>query len=400
MIVFENPGEIDILSISTFGISVKEGESPIGFFGTGLKYAIAILLRTGHSIKIFSGLQTVQFGLSQETVRGKSFQFVTMDIDMAGSPQPIGFTTELGKTWELWKAYRELACNARDESGSAYRSSEEPEPEAGVTKVIVHGSEFDALHDESHRFMLDDAPDLTIGSLEIRKRPSKDFFYRGIKVGDLPAPSQYTYNTTGHIDLTEDRTAKYQFMIPNKIASELVRSEDESLLRAVLTADDDSLESRLDFDNEYFRPSDTFVRVTGQLIADRMMKVNATAVNVWKAAEKRAFNPREIELTPVQQKSVDRAMDFCARLGFQVRDSYPIKYVESLGEGIMGLAADETIYIAERVFHLGGSKQLASTLIEEYIHLRHGWGDMTRELQSFLFDKLVSVGEELVGEPL
>ena len=47
MIVFENPGEIDIRSISTFGVSVKEGDNPIGFFGTGLKYAIVVLLRTG-----------------------------------------------------------------------------------------------------------------------------------------------------------------------------------------------------------------------------------------------------------------------------------------------------------------------------------------------------------------
>ena len=77
-----------------------------------------------------------------------------------------------------------------------------------------------------------------------------------------------------------------------------------------------------------------------------------------------------------------------------------IKVVESLGEGGMGLAQDQTIFIAERVFHFGGSKQVASTLIEEYVHLRHGWKDMTRELQSFLFDKLVSLGEELAGEPL
>jgi hypothetical protein len=97
---------------------------------------------------------------------------------------------------------------------------------------------------------------------------------------------------------------------------------------------------------------------------------------------------------------MDRALDFCGRIGFQIRDAYPIKVVESLGEGVLGLAENETIFVAERVFHLGGTKQLASTLIEEYLHLRHGWADLTRELQSFLFEKLVSVGEELVGEPL
>lgn len=55
MILFQNPGEIDLLSIASFGVSVKEGENPIGFFGTGLKYAIAVLLRTGHRITVMTG---------------------------------------------------------------------------------------------------------------------------------------------------------------------------------------------------------------------------------------------------------------------------------------------------------------------------------------------------------
>ena len=123
-------------------------------------------------------------------------------------------------------------------------------------------------------------------------------------------------------------------------------------------------------------------------------------MNVWNDDTHCEAAPREIVITAVQKMSMDRALDFCARIGFQIRDAYPIKVVESLGEGVLGLAVNETIYIAERVFHLGGAKQLASTLIEEYLHLRHGWKDLTRELQSFLFEKLVSVGEELVGEPL
>ena len=54
-IIFENPGEIDPVAIITFGINVKESDHPIGFFGTGLKYALAILLREGQPITIQSG---------------------------------------------------------------------------------------------------------------------------------------------------------------------------------------------------------------------------------------------------------------------------------------------------------------------------------------------------------
>lgn len=47
MIIFRNAGTIDPKSITTFGVSSKENPGAIGFFGTGLKYALAILLRHG-----------------------------------------------------------------------------------------------------------------------------------------------------------------------------------------------------------------------------------------------------------------------------------------------------------------------------------------------------------------
>ena len=46
-IIFTNQGEIDIRAVTTFGVSVKNDNSAIGMFGTGLKYAIAIILRHG-----------------------------------------------------------------------------------------------------------------------------------------------------------------------------------------------------------------------------------------------------------------------------------------------------------------------------------------------------------------
>lgn len=398
-IVFENPGEIDVLSISTFGISVKEGDTPIGFFGTGLKYAIAVLLRTGHKITIFSGLQVVEFGLSEESVRGKVFQFVTMTVD-SSPPQSIGFTTELGKQWELWMAYREIACNCKDEGGASIRSTTDPEPEAGKTKIIVKGDLFDAVFAKSHFYILEDEPAAVLGTIEIRRRPSNSYFYRGVRVHQFQHDGLFTYNDIALLDLTEDRTVKTQYEPGYRIARALLQATDEPLLREVLTAGEKTMESTLDFHGWGIPPSDVFLRVVGDCLSDRMNKVNPTAFRVWSESTSKPFSPREIELTAVQQKSVDRALDFCARIGFQIRDTYPIKVVESLGEGCLGLAQDQTIFIAERVFHLGGTKQLASTLIEEYVHLRHGWKDLTRELQSFLFEKLVSVGEELVGEPL
>lgn len=399
MIVFENPGEIDVRSISTFGVSVKQHENPIGFFGTGLKYAIAVLLRTGHAVTIHSGESVLEFGTSTEAVRGQQFEFVTMSID-GGEAAAIGFTTELGKQWELWMAYREIACNCKDEGGQGKRAASAPEPEAGKTRIIVRGDAFASVFDAGHIYILSDAPALTIGSIEVRRRPGAAFFYRGVRVHDFHHMGLFTYNDTSRMDLTEDRSVKEQWQPAYRVARALLRAEDEPLLRAVLTAGQDTLESTLDFHGWGIAPSEAFLRVVGDCVSDRAMKVNATAFKVWAEATSKPFSPREIELTAVQRMSLERALDFCGRIGFHIRGAYPVKVVESLGDGCLGLAEDQTIFIAERVFHLGGTKQLASTLIEEYLHLRHGWKDMTRELQSFLFDKMVSIGEELVGEPL
>jgi len=399
MIVFTNPGEIDIRSISTFGVSVKEGSSPIGFFGTGLKYAIAVLLRTGHRVTITSGETIVNFGVSSQEVRGQAFDFVTMAIG-SESAASIGFTTELGKQWDLWMAYREIACNCKDESGSSHYEAYMVDPLAGQTQIIVQGDEFEGVFANSHRFILEDEPLFTSGSLEVRNRPNNHFFYRGVRVAELRADALYTYNELSKVELTEDRTVKSSWDMTHKIVVGVLKSSDRQFLRNVVTASERTFEGSLDFHGWGVTPSPEFVEVVGDCVTDRMLKVNATALQVWKDATKCEFAPREIVMTSVQQQSMDRALNFCARIGFQIRDAYPIKVVESLGEGVLGLAENQTIFIAERVFQIGGTKQLASALIEEYLHLRHGWRDLTRELQNFLFEKLVSVGEELVGEPL
>ena len=185
-----------------------------------------------------------------------------------------------------------------------------------------------------------------------------------------------------------------------RIARAVLTSEDAQFIRDVITAPERTYEHGLDLHGWGFSPSATFVRVVGECVSDRLLTTNKTALAVWKDACKKDFEPRPAVLSRVQQITFDRALDFCGTLGFPIRGSYPIIVAETLGEGVLGLAHNGKIYIAERCFHMGGTKQVASCLIEEYLHLRHGWEDCSREMQTFLFEKLVSVGEELQGSPL
>jgi hypothetical protein len=398
MIVFENQGEIDLRSVSTFGVSVKETDNPIGFFGTGLKYAIAVLLRTSHKVTIQAGETVVRFGVERDAVRGQEFQFVTMQVGNA-APNAIGFTTELGKQWELWMAYRELACNCKDESGIGRYAKTMPRPESGTTRIIVEGQDFEAVFADGHLYILADEPQQTVGTTEIRFRRSGHLYYRGVRVMELPRSALYTYNLNTKLELTEDRTVRHQWEPMHRIAQCILQSEDDSYIRTCVTADDMTLEGGLDLHGWGYTPSKQFLATVGEALADRMCKVNPTAMRVWKESTKQTIAPREMALTKVQTQSMKRAVSFCEAMGYDVT-SYEIKFVESLGDNTLGLADGGCIYIASRVFEMGGAKQLASTLIEEFLHLRRGWKDCTRELQNYLFEKVVSLGEELQGEPL
>lgn len=398
MVVFENTGEIDIRSISTFGVSVKESENPIGFFGTGLKYAIAVLLRKGHKVTIHSGRQVVRFGTERDEVRGQKFEFVTMQVGDA-TPAPLGFTTELGKQWELWMAYREIACNCKDEGGAGRFTKTAPNPEPGTTQIIVEGEEFESVFADSHLYILADKPHSMVGTVEIRNRRGHHLFYRGVRVMELPRPSLYTYNMNAKLELTEDRTVRSPWQVSYRLAQVLLEATDPRFIRECITAPEDTLEGGLDLHGFGFTPSQQFLDTVGEVLREKMFKVNPTAMRVWKDATKQEIQFRDLTLTRVQKASMDRAVAFCERMGFDV-SSYPIRPVESLGEGVIGLARDGVIYVAERAFEMGGAKQVASTLIEEFLHLRHGWQDLTRELQTYLFEKVVSLGEELHGEPL
>ncbi|MDE2103680.1 MAG: hypothetical protein KGL39_40960 [Patescibacteria group bacterium] len=397
-IVFQNSGEIDVRTISTFGCSVKETKNPIGYFGTGMKYAIAVLLRTGHQVTIYSGRAKYEFGVKQDSIRGKDFNFVEMN------GKQIGFTTELGKNWEVWMACRELYCNSMDEDQSEIFQSNNPiSGEVGFTKVCVTGAGIVKAHGTREQFILQSESDFMLGTIAVSCRPSTGFFYNGIKVFDLNKPSLFTYNETGFLELTEDRTAKDQYSIAYKISREALEHGDRDFFLRALTAPKDNYESQFDYHGwSSTEPSPHFFPAVSELQRDRLSELNLTALRLWREKGGGHITPRRIQPTKVQSSMLERAISFCEKIGFKVRDEYPIIIVETLGEHLLALADEhgKQILMSESIFRSAGTKGVASALIEEYLHLKFKYKDCTRELQTFLFDKVVSLGEELQGEPI
>lgn len=392
MISFQNDGEIDPLAITTMGVNAKEGENPIGFFGTGLKYAIAIVLRLGGSITIWRGEEPLRFGVEEAEMRGKSFSIITMNGER------LGFTTELGKTWQPWMVYRELYCNAIDEGGEATASR--LEPRAGATTIHVSGLEaLDEAHAKRSAIMLSSRPVYVADGVEVHRGQSNHLYYRGILVAELEQTAEFTYNVTSPQILTEDRTLKNLSNAIMAIRYAIVRMTDLDLLREWLQAAQGSFENKLDLNWWSDPPSAEWLRV-GQAVHNEIEQpCNVSLGGVLAKHTRLERQVKEVELTVPQQAMLERAKMVLKRVGYDVT-VHPILVVDSLGTNILGRAADKRIYLSRQVFDMG-TKMLAGTLLEEHLHLAYMFQDETRDLQNYLINQLMTMVENhVLREPM
>lgn len=279
-VVFRTPEEIDIKAFTTFGINVKPNtENPIGYFGTGLKYAVAVLCRLRTPVSVYIGEREYEFYTQPDTFRGKEFHFIRMrerkNALARWRSKQLPITTEFGRNWERWQAYREIASNTIDEQGFinliTYSELHEKilsdKKHRKGTIIVVFGEEFANVHKNRDNIFLPDAITTYKGDsrVQILKRPSKHIYYRGLRVRDLPKPSIFTYNILNNVALTEDRTARWDWAVDAEIINLIVQSEDRGIIHAAVSAPDNKYEATLNFGDAYYAPSSTFSSV----IADR-----------------------------------------------------------------------------------------------------------------------------------
>jgi len=293
-------------------------------------------------------------------------------------------------------AYRELWCNVQDEAGTVTVTAKSPSPRPGHTQIIVHGEALLQVHAERHKWILQSEPLFKHESCNVHPGNSKTVFYRGIAVAELSHPSLFTYNIQQKVRLTEDRTLdSYSARYP--IVEAWLKAGPRDMLKHVLLASDATMEHSLDFDWSSITPSRDFVAITEELFHTRLAKTNRSAV---MRCHKLFTKPehKSVPLTVVEQKMLAKALAFLRSMGYNVTQE--ICVVETLGsQWNLGLAKEGRIFIPKHIFGKG-TKYVASTLLEEHLHLSLDLHDCSRELQDWLFDKVLSLAEELRGEPL
>ena len=278
MLVFENKGLMPLEAATTFGINVKLGENPIGFFGTGLKYAIAVCLRLGGTFRLFLGETEYEFYVKEADFRGKDFGFIRMrkrnGLMKRWSYSKLAFTTELGKHWEPWMAVRELESNTRDEDGwssceEIYDSNGQRLQDQDImsdhTHIEIDCAEMEYAYEHETIFMPEGLTLLTeYGGCEIYDAPSNHVFFRGLRVTDMNKPAMFTYNFTDRVTLTEDRTSKWPYSDQIHAMQALQSLTDVELLDKIMDAEEDSCwEVGLPWDTDYGDQGSTYVAQVG-----------------------------------------------------------------------------------------------------------------------------------------
>lgn len=251
MIILKNRGEIDIDLIRVMGVNVKESDNPFGQFGTGLKYAIAVFLREGVDFSLWIGANKYEFFSEEKNIRGKTFSICKMRGPHDSIDLP--FTTDLGRNWELWQAYREIDCNCMDEGGEIF-SAASVRGEDGYTTFCIQEIDTRGI------FLRDSNAPLLFSNddIEIYEGESECMYYRGVRAKDLDRPSLHTYNIKRDCDLTEDRLLCYDFQIERVISESVAQmtSANKSLIKSVVTAKPEHYESTLNM-NSYNRAKPT-----------------------------------------------------------------------------------------------------------------------------------------------
>lgn len=394
---FVNPGEIDIRAAITLGVNAKvEGGSPIGYFGTGLKYVIAQAVAAGATIEIWSGETRYTFGSTLMTIRDKEFSVVEMN----GSP--LAFTTEFGKTWKPWMFYRELWCNAKDEGGDVQSGASVPA--AGFTTIRVwNWPELIEAHQTRSEFILEGTPAYRFEGIELHTPPRTAIFYRGLRVRIAERQPKFTYNLHSPVTLTEDRSMNGAYPLWLALSQALCLADEAKfptrLLRPMLLAGDDTFEHSMDWDN-YQPTNERFNTLVAELWKNFPHTINKSAVAAARRNAPTLFSEDYVSVDPtaMELKAIEKAKRFLAAIGRPI--THEIIVVETFGsDNIFGEAKNNKIYIARTTFDKG-VKYVASTLLEEEIHLARGLDDCTRDMQNHLFDLIVRLGEQVWGELL
>ena len=248
---FITPTIISRLDISSMGDSSKRGDdSTIGQFDSGLKYAIALLLRdkVNMSIKTYDNdgiLNTYNFSTSVKKCKNTNKEKELIDINYNDYSEDVsgvietGFALQMGYNWSTWMALRELYSNMTDEKGVISELQEDIAVSYGtiITLEFDENTEFFNVWQNKHLYINEQEPLFKISnSVEVLNN-DEDYlriYKQNILVyEDKDKPSRFAWNIKfGEID--ERRILSNLYYVEQNINYAIQTTDNEEFLRTII----------------------------------------------------------------------------------------------------------------------------------------------------------------------
>lgn len=373
-------GLLDIRTISLLGLSAKQDASAIGQFGTGMKYAIAVLLRTGHQIGLKIGETTYEFKTKAETFRDKDFTQIIMSGPDGETVLPI--TLEYGKNWKVWMAFRELWSNALDEGLSQQGQN--------TTTWTVEGQEFADCYAKRTIYFIPEKGKLhgDTHQIHVQDGATDAIYCKTVRAATFPSKFTKTYNVDV-MPLTEEREASSDFIayhITRYLFSYIEDTLDFSIFQP------NSMETKFDWawvGEKRVRPLAKEILKAGR----KNIHIPNSLINMALKCLPLADRAVKIKLNKIEQTQLDRAIELLTAAGLEIEE---MNFVETLPDEAYGMVFDGDIYIAKSAF-TQGTAFLAGTIYEEHLHHQRGMWDESRRLQNHLINELMAAWQHQHG---
>ena len=426
-LLIENKGEIDVNALVLMGGSTKrDSTTAIGFFGSGNKYALALLLKSEIDVKIFSGEKEITLATEDVTFRDKSFKKILVN------GKETSLTTDMGPQWDTWMAIREFVSNAIDEgTNNIIPSIDNVSPKEGYTRIYIEiVPEIKNVIDNWNLYFSFDRTDALVDKDNKRIYPNicenerRILYRKGIRCY-AEGISLFHYDLPD-FRINESRIIDQMWHAREIITKFVVCHATKAIAEYILVnafSKGNYLETALDYNSDCYS-SEVLNKEWREAIGDRIIcnknvggfyidklsknphylvskqlasKIKKDFPNVivlGVGEDNETFSEELEEVSPKMKYQLKKAIETLTEMQYTI--SYPVKIVKFSDNDILGQAKNKTILLSDKLFDKG-IREIVLTIIEEQEHLDSGYKDTTREFQDHLFNKWLCAMEQQFG---
>lgn len=306
-IFFVTPTQLSFIDLITMGDSEKmEDSSTIGQFGSGLKYAIALLLRNNVQLNFrvkgntyiggrnrdYEEIFTPHTYLKEDEFTGKSKELIGFNVSrefesfnsihsedifecVIDENYETGFALQLGYNWELWMALREIYSNMLDEKGRYFENSISEPSNYGtfIELKFEENSEFNEIWKNRHNFIKEDRWTWELPN-GIKLCDNSDKWLKIYKNNiviyeDRDCQTNFSFQDNS-AEIDERRLINNVYSTFNKIASGIAGSFDKSLLKIIVSnsLEEDEFLSKRSALSEWEYVSDEVFEVIDEIVSE------------------------------------------------------------------------------------------------------------------------------------